>query len=427
MNAAIAVRCFLLTLTTNVMGFTLLDRKYRQKKTLLIFAFINIGEFALNMLTAIFFGIEVFSALYPVMANVPTLAALFYLSKRKGFFVVFNMTTVITIVSIIVLPGNYLLQVKGISIWVEILIRIVITVPFILFLYRYLRPSYLKMYAIMKRGWGWLCLVPGSFFILNYINITPLDPGSTDYTKTVFTCFLALMTVVVSYGVIFFLFTKIISDSEMREEQELLKSQIQAMERQADMLKKSEEQLSISRHDLRHYIAELKTLLESGNTEEALQVLGSYDDYNNSIQVPHYCDNPTINAILAYYIQKAELDGITVETNCRLSQQLPVEASELAIVLANTIENAIHACDSVPEGRERLIKIKVVSTPQFALEIANSYEGKVAFDENGIPVADKIGHGLGTKSISAFVEKHDGVIEYNADGALFRLRLLVGV
>ena len=427
MNAAIAVRCVLLSLTTNLMAFILLDRKYSKKKTLFVFLGINILEFALNMLIAILFGIEVFSALYPAMANIPTLIALFYLSERKGLFVLFNMTTVITIASIIVLPGNYLLQVKGISIWAEILIRIVFTIPFILFLHLYLRPSYLKMYTIMKKGWGWLCLIPASFFIINYINITPLEEVPENYTKTVITCFLALSSVVISYGVIFFLFTKIISDAELREEQELLKSQIQAMERQADMLKEREERLHIARHDMRHYIAELKTLLEIGNTKEALRILSNYDEQNIVTEVPRYCDNPNINAILVYYIQKAKLEGITVETDCKLLEQLTIEASELAIVLANIIENAIHACCKIEKGRERLIKIKVVSNPQFALEVSNSYEGIVEFDENGIPVSDEAGHGLGTKSICAFAEKYDGILEYNTNGTLFRLRLLAGV
>lgn len=427
MNAAIAVRCILLTITINTMGFILLDKKYSRKKTLLFFFGINAAETFLNMLIAALFGIEAFSALYPVITDLPTLAALFYLSEKKGFFLLFNMVTVTTIASIIILPGNFLLQVVGISIWLEILIRIVITIPFILFLHRYLRPSYLKMYAVMEKGWGYLCLIPTSFFILNYINITALTPTPPSYAKIMLTCFLALVNVIVSYGVIFFLFRKIINDSELREEQELLKSQIQAMERQADMLKEREEKLRISRHDLRHYTAELKTLLESGNTAEALRVLGSYDAKNEDTRVPYYCNNPTINAILSYYIQKAEQEGITVETDCRRLKRLPGEASELAIVLANAIENAIHACSGVAEGRERFIKIKAVSTPQFALEIANSYEGTVEFDENGIPVSDKIGHGLGTKSISAFAEKYDGLIVYNADGTLFRLRLLAGI
>ena len=424
MNAAIAVRCILLTLTMNTMGVILLDRRYSLKKTLLIFGIITIVENALCIWVAIQFGIELFSALYPVMTYIPTLVTLFALSERKGFFVLFNVATTNTIASIIVLPGNYLLQIMGISIWTEIVIRIIVTIPFIFFLHQYLRHSYLKMYAVMKKGWGYLCLVPFSFFIINYINVTPLNPVPENYAKTILTVSLALINVVVSYGVIFFLFQKIINDSELREEQQLLKSQILAMERQSDMMKEREEKLSITHHDLRHYIAQIKTLLESGNTEEVLRILSSYDNQQNAT-VPYYCDNPTINAILAYYIQKAEQDGITVRTDCRLHKQLPVEASELSIVLANAIENAIHACRRVSADRERLIKIKVVSTPQFALEVANSYQGTVEFDENGIPVSDRVGHGLGTKSISAFADKYDGIIEYNADSTLFRLRLLV--
>lgn len=137
------------------------------------------------------------------------------------------------------------------------------------------------------------------------------------------------------------------------------------------------------------------------------------------------CWIPTV-AILMYYIQKAQDKGITVEADCRLPERLSMEASELAMVLANALENAIHACEKLPEERNRLIRIKIVSSPQLALEVVNSYTGKVAFDENGLPTSAEIGHGLGTKSISAFVEKHDGMIEYNADDTLFRLRMLVG-
>lgn len=95
------------------------------------------------------------------------------------------------------------------------------------------------------------------------------------------------------------------------------------------------------------------------------------------------------------------------------------------MVLANAIENAIHACEKLPEDKDRFIRVKKVSSLQLALEIVNSYTGKVAFDENGLPISTETGHGLGTRSISAFVEKHDGMIEYNADDTLFRLRMLV--
>ena len=59
------------------------------------------------------------------------------------------------------------------------------------------------------------------------------------------------------------------------------------------------------------------------------------------------------------------------------------------------------------------------------LEVANTYDGEAQFDSEGLPVARESGHGIGTRSILAFAEKYDAVIDYQADETLFRLRLLV--
>lgn len=428
MDIAVAVRQTLLILVGNIMCFILLDRKYDLKNTLIIYGGITAAVIALNLPITALFGRNVFTALFPLTTNSTTTVTLFFLSKRKGFPLLFNMMTSIFFASITVISAGYLTLEMEQSIWMEILIRLIISIPLIIILYRYLRPSYLKMLTVMKKGWGYLCLIPGLFYILGMLNAIQLSPmpAPAEYRKVYLNCFLSLMIVLVAYGVIFTLFTRIILESEMHDEQQLLKIQVQAMERHANALKENEEKVRIYRHDLRHYIAQIKVLIESGDTEEALRVLGSFNEQNRNTSVPFYCNNPTVNAILVYYTQKAEHEGITVKADCRLSEKLPAEASELAMVLANAIENAIHGCGKVPEDRERLIKIKLVSSSQLALEIVNSYTGIIEFDKNGLPVSTEIGHGLGTKSISAFVEKYDGIIEYSTDGTLFRLRLLVG-
>lgn len=428
MSVAEIVRMALTLIIFSSMGLILLDRKYSLKKTLSIFGVFVTAAIVLNATIAMLFGWEKFTVFYVPVTNGIVTIGLFLLSKRKGFPVIFNMLTATVCTHAPALVARVYIRETGRSIWTEILIRLIISIPLFVIIYRYMRPYYIKMLTVMKKGWGYLCLIPALYYLLNILDfiVFPLDTAS-EYRRACLTCFIALFITIVAYGVIFTMFGRILHEAEMRDEQQLLKSQMMAMERQIDMLKESEEKVQIFRHDLRHYIADIKVLIESGNTQEALRVLGSFDEQNKNTSVPHYCDNPTVNAILVYYVQKAEHDGITVETDCRLPEQLPTEASEVAMVLANAIENAIHACGRVPQDGERLIKIKLVSSPQLAIEISNSYAGKIEFDENGIPVSTEIGHGLGTKSISAFVERHDGIIEYNADGKLFRLRLLVGV
>lgn len=278
MDIAELVRHVFLILLGNGMCLVLLDSKYNIRKTLSIYGIVTAAVIALGMSIYALFGRNIFISLYPLIINSTTLAALFYLSKRKGFCVVFTMLTVVIISTIISLPEYFLAQATGQPIWVEILLKMLIAVPVIIFLYRYLRPSYLKMQAVIKKGWVYLCLIPGLYYALILPNLSNIsvDPGAN--YKAFLSCALALFIVIVAYGVIFALFSRIIHEMEMRDEQQLLKIQIQAIEQQTDMLKANEEKVQIYRHDLRHYIADVKVLIESDNTEEALRVLDSLDE-----------------------------------------------------------------------------------------------------------------------------------------------------
>jgi len=46
-------------------------------------------------------------------------------------------------------------------------------------------------------------------------------------------------------------------------------------------------------------------------------------------------------------------------------------------------------------------------------------------DEDGYPVARGEGHGIGSKSVIAFVKKYDGEMMYKIENGIFRVRLLV--
>lgn len=426
MDIAQFIRLTLLILIFGSMNLILLDQKFRLKKTLAIYGIFLVIAIVIDASIWILFGWRSFKICYaPVTIGCATIG-LFFLSKKKGWSIIFTMLTSVVGTTFPATVATYIRLETECSIWWEILIRLIIGIPLIILLYRYLRPYYLQMLTVMKKGWGYLCLIPGFYYAIVFINAINLSYVPSEYRKAFLNLFLAISITAVSYGVIFTLFGKILREAEMRDEQQMLKIQMQAMERHADILKENEEKIQIYRHDLRHYLAEIKTLIESGNTQDALHILGGLDEQSSNTKVPYYCNNPTINAILVYYIQKAKQEGIAVETDCRLPEKLPVEASELAIVFANAIENAIHACCRLPEDRERIIKIKIVSSPQLAIEVANTYTGTVEFDENGLPLSAQTGHGLGTKSISVFVEKYDGILEYSADGSLFRLRLLIG-
>ena len=101
-----------------------------------------------------------------------------------------------------------------------------------------------------------------------------------------------------------------------------------------------------------------------------------------------------------------------------------MDEGELAIVLANALENAIHANLPLPPER-RQIRCRVVGTPSLMLEIANPCAKPVTFDEKGLPVARDQGHGLGVRSIAAFCQRHGAAYQFDLTDGTFRLRLIL--
>lgn len=113
-----------------------------------------------------------------------------------------------------------------------------------------------------------------------------------------------------------------------------------------------------------------------------------------------------------------------MEATISLPDALPVNEGEVAIVVANALENAIHANLNLPQ-EQRKIRCKMMGTPGVVLEISNPCTKNITFDSNGLPMAQREGHGLGVQSISAFCRKNGAVCQFDLTDGWFRLRLVM--
>ena len=96
----------------------------------------------------------------------------------------------------------------------------------------------------------------------------------------------------------------------------------------------------------------------------------------------------------------------------------------MAIVLANALENAIHANLELPRDQRKIL-CKIVGSPSVMLEISNPCTDNISFDSNGLPVAQREGHGLGVQSISAFCRKNRAICQFDLADGWFRFRLIL--
>ena len=56
--------------------------------------------------------------------------------------------------------------------------------------------------------------------------------------------------------------------------------------------------------------------------------------------------------------------------------------------------------------------------------VRNSFDGIIAFDENGIPISSKKEHGFGTHSIATYCEKNRAFYEFKTEDQDFILKVI---
>ena len=178
------------------------------------------------------------------------------------------------------------------------------------------------------------------------------------------------------------------------------------------------------RHDRRHFEALVLSLLRDGKTDDARKCLEE-----RLSQEPRtgrkYCENTTVNAAITHYVTIAEHNNIRVNVSANIPYDPGVDEMQLAIAISNLLENAIHACEKVPEN-DRFIEITAKFKAQLLFEIVNSCTKKAELNGEGHPVTREVGHGIGTRSVLDFVEKTNSEIRYVAEDNRFKVRMIIG-
>ncbi|MEL7623622.1 MAG: GHKL domain-containing protein [Clostridiales bacterium] len=177
-------------------------------------------------------------------------------------------------------------------------------------------------------------------------------------------------------------------------------------------------------HDRRHFNNLLLGLLVKGHTDEAASLLRSQNRVTPKID-RIYCENTAVNAAVSHYAAIAENTGIQAEIVLDIPEDLNVDRLEFSMVVSNLMENAIQACERLPNNRVPYLHFTCRSVGRLLLEMENPCAENVMLDESGYPVAVEEDHGIGSRSVIAFAKKYDGELLYKIKNGVFRVRLLL--
>lgn len=408
---------------TLILFLFLFESRYPKKKTMTLTLSTMIPLILVNLDLSIYLDSTTYSMLMLLTLSLPSFIIFWFLSKyRDGrFFFTFCMvdTVVLEIVYITNILNYYITPDTNILMFT---VRLLAYPLLELFVYKKLRPMYLEVQRYTKNGWGIFAIIGVTF----YVAITLLMNYPTPVTDRpeylpVLSLLFILMPVI--YMHIVSTFRNQQKLHEAIDQENILKLQANNMTARIEELSATEEKFRIERHNFRHKMQTIASLTEKKQYEKLISLVMEYNESIKETQVKHYCSNVIIDAVLSSYLRKAENAGIKVTTSIALPEKFNFSEAEFATVFANAIENAINACKKMSEG-ERFISIKTISSPRFMIQISNSFDGQIQFDENNIPVNYEEDHGFGIRYIIAFCEKNEFFYNFNVTDKTFGLQMV---
>lgn len=301
----------------------------------------------------------------------------------------------------------------------DILMRLLVYLLVILLDFHFVRPIYLDFITEIRKGWGILSLIPCALIILA-VTLAFYPEHYTRRPTGVMRIYLLGAVIVILYAAIGSYLFLLYHRQSAEQNREILKLQVQNLQKETAAMENLAKQTKIIRHDTRHMLSTIGFLAESGDMQAILDFIGTADRSPDMPEPSRYCQDPLLDATLCSYLKSAEEAGILLQTSLTIPDALPVDSAGLAICFANALGNAIENCRRLPE-KERKIVFKCIAVPRLMFEVVSPYPGRLVFDRNGLPKAPEGGIETHIRSIVAFCEKHDAFYSFTAENGWFKV------
>ena len=272
--------------------------------------------------------------------------------------------------------------------------------------------------------WYVFWVLPLGFIALNLFMIPHYQ--TTLYTGRVLQGYLvisiALLVLLLWFSAVFFWMANSLNrNARLQRENQLLLMQQQRYEN----LKASIEEARQARHDMRHHFLQISALAEEGDLEKIKAYVSSAVSRIPSLDMG-LCENRAVDSVVSFYCAQARREGIPIQTELDLPEEIPTNEMDTCLVLANLLENALEASLKTEQDR-RYIRLKAYlhGDKLLLIETENAYDGEIR-ERNGVFQSRKRkGSGIGLQSVRHIAEQSGGASSFEYSDGIFRAKLML--
>jgi len=271
-----------------------------------------------------------------------------------------------------------------------------------------------------------LCIVIENLIVAGQVNIHTGSPETyADLLSAI--CFLILILFVSLTIYLYHLGIEREKNIQLSRQQLLSE-----MERkQYDQIISSISELRYLKHDISNHLDTLHALMVNHAYPEAEAFIR---DLTATVNNNHYIlasGNSTVDSILTNKLIQCKSAQIQVEYSVFLPDSIPLSDIELCSLLGNLFDNAIEACEQLPETEQRSIDFSMKPFQNMlSIVISNRTNGYYRIDKKNHflstkTIEDTPEHGLGLSRIQSIVNDHNGIFNIQPTTDTFMIQILL--
>ena len=282
----------------------------QDKKNILQLLSLAVVSGILYVLCVLLFGTETVDQIYPLIVHAPLLFVLVLHYKFRILPSLISIFTAYLCCQCSNWMGLFALFVTGQE-WCYYVCRILVTIGVFVILCRYVCQTTAMLFAKTDRE----LLIIGSLPMVYYI----FDYATTKFSSLLYTGnkavpeFLGFAMCLTYLLFLLVYFREYEMKNKAEQYNELIRMQLNSFQTEMTNTRKSEKKMSILRHDTRHHLSVLRTLIQQGETDKALEYLISYfQSVDDPVEIVFFGDHqPSLNTNFYKGLNGKGLSGLT--------------------------------------------------------------------------------------------------------------------
>ena len=195
-------------------------------------------------------------------------------------------------------------------------------------------------------------------------------------------------------------------------------------EREANyrILKESNEQIRIMRHDMNKHLKVITDLISKDKTDEARKYIEALNDENKNFSSYIYTNNETFDTAVNIECQRAKASGVDFKSFVGVNGEIKMNDTDITKLFCNLLDNAVEAAEKT---KEKFVSIYVTQKGGDLVVSVKNSSGEVDVSDLKTSKSAEDNSGYGLKSIDTVLEKYGSSIYQSYQGGVFETDIVL--